>query len=316
MEEAGPSRILVVDDDERVGRHISELLQRAGYRVDLAADGQRALRLVEECRPDLVVLDVVMPGMGGLEVLRILKSPQDQNFLPVILLTGESDMDSRLLGLKLGADDYLTKPADAKEVLARIETLLRIKRLHDQVAGSRGDLEDASLIDTVTGLYNDRYLKTRLCDEFERAERYNEPLSYQALVIEDFEDLRRELGQARINKIVLEVAAIIHACVREFDEVVRSADNRFVILLPRTHFTGSMAISGRIWKAVRASRLNWTGRAKQLEVTFGVAFYPDRDVATAEQLTHKVEQAVSRAREQGPGRICLFQQTAYFFQPD
>ncbi len=316
MVEAETARILVVDDDEQVGHYFRVLLERAGYRVDLAADGRQALRQVEADPPDLVLLDVILPGLGGLEVLRILKSPKEVDFLPVILLTGDSDMDTRLHGLKLGADDYLTKPAKAEEVLARIEALLRIKRLQEQIASSRRELEDSALTDAVTGLYNDRYLEIRFSDEFKRAERYNEPLSCIEMVTESFDDLRGELGQAGIDELIKEVAAIIRAGVRDFDVVVRSAEDRFVILLPRTHFAGSMAVSGRIWKAVRANRLHWTGRAQQLEVTLGVAFYPDRNVFTAQQLKDKVEQAVIRAQEQGSGQICLFQQTAYFFRPD
>jgi len=310
------ARILVVDDDKQVRSFLEELLVEAGYAVELVSDGRTALGIVEREPPDLVLLDVVMPGMGGLEVLRIIKAPNDLRFLPVILLTGDTDIETRLKGLKLGADDYLTKPANSEEVLARIEALLRIKRLQDRITDSRRELQDAALIDSQTGLYNARYLELRLRDEFKRAERYNEPISCLVMVLEGWADAQAALGAERAGAVLKTVADLVRSGVREFDVVMRTDADRFVILLPRTHFAGSMAVAARLWNAVRTNRFQFPGRAKDLLVSIGVAFFPDRDVTSAEQLLAKVERALEKARAQGPGQICLFQQTAYFFTPD
>ena len=315
MRDGEQASILIVDDDSRVRTFLKNLLESKGYKVMWATDGQQALDRVEENRPDLVLLDVIMPRLGGLDVLRVLKSPEERQFLPVILLTGDTDLETRLQGLKLGADDYLIKPADSREVLARIEALLRIKRLQDQIAGSRRELEDNSLLDPVTGLHNAQYLKIRLADEFKRAERYNEPLSCILLCVENIIGLRKERGE-QFDEWFKGLAGVIRAGVREFDLVVRERDDRFVILLPRTHFAGSMAVASRIWTSVRTCRSHWTGQAGQLELSTGVAFYPDRDVTTQDQLIDKVERALDKARGEGLGYICLYQQTAYFFKPD
>ncbi len=310
------ARILVVDDDAQVRSFLEELLSEAGYEVELVSDGVAALKAVERASPDLVLLDVVMPGMGGLEVLRILKAPTDLRFLPVILLTGDTDIETRLRGLKLGADDYLTKPANSQEVLARIEALLRIKRLQDRIADSRRELQDAALIDPPTGLYNARYLELRLNDEFKRAERYNEPIACMLIQIEDWLGLSAALDPEQEAEVVKAIAGLVRSGVREFDVVMRTGADRFVVLLPRTHFAGSMAVAGRLWSAIRTNRFQLPGPANQLVVSVGVAFYPDRDVSTAEQLMEKVEGALVKARDQGPGQICLYQQTAYLFRPD
>lgn len=310
------TRILVVDDDAQVRSFLAELLAEAGYGVELVADGAAALKAVERNSPDLVLLDVVMPGMGGMEVLRILKAPTDLRFLPVILLTGDTDIETRLRGLKLGADDYLTKPANSAEVLARIEALLRIKRLQDRIADSRRELQDAALVDPATGLYNARYLELRLHDEFKRAERYNEPISCMLIQVEDWPTICEALEPEQIAEVIKAIAGLIRVGVREFDVVMRTGSDRFVVLLPRTHFAGSMAVAGRLWTAIRTNRFQLPGKAKQLMVSLGVAFYPDRDVNSAEQLMDKVERALGKAREQGPGQICLYQQTAYLFRPD
>ncbi len=311
-----PARILIVDDDARVRQYLRELIAEAGYRVDEVADGSAALARVERERPDLVLLDVVMPGMDGLEVLRFLKAPGEERFLPVILLTGDTDDETRLRGLRLGADDYLTKPANGREVLARIEALLRIKRLQDRLTASRQQLEDASLVEPVTGLYNARCLELRLGDEFKRAERYNEPLSCILLEIEALATLRAELGGRIDEQLFGPLAAVVRSGVREFDVVARSSAARFAVLLPRTHFSGAMAVAGRLWRAVREQRPHWPGAARTLQLVVGAAFFPDRDVDSGPALLAKAERALALARQQGPDRVCLLQRTAYFFQPD
>ena len=310
------AKILVVDDDERVRQYLKDLLEEADYEVVLVPDGTHALKKIETDHPDLVLLDVIMPGMSGLDVLRFLKSPQQTGFLPVIILTGDTDMDKRLKGLKLGADDYLTKPVNANAVMARIEALLRIKKLQDQMADSKKRLEDESITDPVTGLYNDRFLRLRLKDEFKRAERYNEPLSWISILVEDWDQVCSDLSEDAVIGVKRDLAGIIRAGVREFDIVVQSTDDKYSILLPRTHFAGSMAVAGRLWKSVMSSRKHWPGQARKLAITIGVAFYPDKDVATSRQLEQKVTTALEKARNEGKGQICLFQQTAYFFQPD
>ncbi|MFB7949070.1 response regulator transcription factor [Kitasatospora phosalacinea] len=123
-----PARILVVDDDPTVGEVVAGYLTRAGHRVDRAEDGQRGLDLAERHRPDLLVLDLMLPGLDGLEVLRRLRARPDRADLPVVLLTARGDEADRVLGLELGADDYVTKPFSPRELVLRVQSILRRAR--------------------------------------------------------------------------------------------------------------------------------------------------------------------------------------------
>ncbi|MGW2560400.1 response regulator transcription factor [Streptomyces sp. NPDC001514] len=114
--------ILVVDDDPTVAEVVTGYLERAGFAVQRAADGPQALRAAGERRPDLVVLDLMLPGMDGLEVCRRLRG---QGAVPVIMLTARGDEDDRILGLEIGADDYVTKPFSPRELVLRVESVLR-----------------------------------------------------------------------------------------------------------------------------------------------------------------------------------------------
>ncbi|MFD5279874.1 response regulator transcription factor [Streptomyces rubrogriseus] len=122
---ADPARILVVDDDPTVAEVVAGYLDRAGYRVDRAGDGPDALALAAGHRPDLVVLDLMLPGMDGLEVCRRLRG---RGPVPVIMLTARGDEDDRVLGLEVGADDYVTKPFSPRELVLRVESVLRRTR--------------------------------------------------------------------------------------------------------------------------------------------------------------------------------------------
>ncbi|WP_413760287.1 response regulator transcription factor [Streptomyces sp. MMBL 11-3] len=134
---AGP-RVLVVDDDPTVAEVVSGYLDRAGYRVDRAGDGPDALARAAAHRPDLVVLDLMLPGMDGLEVCRRLR---DRGPVPVIMLTARGDEDDRITGLEVGADDYVTKPFSPRELVLRVESVLRRTR----PAGPAGPLAAAGL---------------------------------------------------------------------------------------------------------------------------------------------------------------------------
>ncbi|MFG2717704.1 response regulator transcription factor [Streptomyces sp. NPDC048416] len=128
------SRILVVDDDPTVAEVVTGYLERAGHAVDLAADGPAALRAAARRRPDLVVLDLMLPGMDGLEVCRRLRADAP---VPVIMLTARGDEDDRILGLEIGADDYVTKPFSPRELVLRVESVLRRARTATTRPGPR-----------------------------------------------------------------------------------------------------------------------------------------------------------------------------------
>jgi putative two-component system response regulator len=133
LDDEPPAHILVVDDN-RPNRELMEAyLETDGYRVTSAANGNEAFRLVREIRPDLVLLDVMMPGVSGYDVCAALKADETTRLIPIILLTALGRLEDRLSGIEAGADEFLTKPCNKTELLTRIRTLTRVKRLNDQL---------------------------------------------------------------------------------------------------------------------------------------------------------------------------------------
>ncbi|MEV7025191.1 response regulator transcription factor [Kitasatospora sp. NPDC093558] len=130
--------MLVIDDDPTVAEVVAGYLTRAGHRVDRAADGAEGLALARSAPPDLLVLDLMLPGLDGLEVLRRLRASAEGAGLPVVLLTAKGDEADRILGLELGADDYVTKPFSPRELVLRVQSVLRRARAGAGPAASDG----------------------------------------------------------------------------------------------------------------------------------------------------------------------------------
>ncbi len=347
VEVSRPSRILIADDDRLARELLAGILRSAGHTVEAVEDGQAAVERVGQGGIDLVLLDVVMPRLSGVEACRLLKGMTLDSFLPVVLVTVKADTQSRVEGLRIGADDYVCKPYDETELLARVASMLRIKRLHEQVTVQKARFERLSVHDELTGLYNFRFLHTRLNEEFKRAERYHEPF---ACVLVDIDQLRavndmggRPAGDAVIRK----VADGIRRCVREVDVVARYGGEEFLVVLPSTHFAGSVVVAERISREtsgyavdptdaerratpsgppppatsgedggrVSMTDLRWAEGPRRITVSIGVALYPSRDVRSKDALIRAAEAALVQAKREGGNRICVFQQSGFIYSP-
>jgi diguanylate cyclase (GGDEF)-like protein len=333
IEEVRGASVLVADDDRVAMTMLSNILRKAGHQVHEVGDGQEALERVAQGGIDLVLLDVVMPRLGGHEACRILKGMTSDGFLPVVLVTVKTDTQSRVEGLKIGADDYVCKPFEEQELIARVNAMLRIKRLHDHVASQRARLEKLSIHDELTGLYNYRYLNTRLTEEFKRAERYHEPFACAVIDIDQLKAHNDGGGRVAGDAVIKSVADGIRRCVREVDVVARYGGEEFLVVLPSTHFAGSVAVAERIWREVRDRPLDalrrdapgemarsdggrWDeSRPLKASVSIGVALYPSRDVRTKDALLRAADAALSQAKREGGNRICVFQQQGYIYTP-
>jgi diguanylate cyclase (GGDEF)-like protein len=310
--------VVVVADDDRVTREaICGALRAQGYVVEAANDGQEAVEIVGRGGVDLVLLDVLMPRMSGIEACRIIKGMTGETFVPVVLVTVRTDTASRVEGLKIGADDYVTKPFEARELLARVEAMLRIKRLNDHLVNVRRKLERLSVYDELTGLYNYRYLHTRLGEEFKRAERYHEPLACAVVDVDHLAAHNEAGGQSLGDAIVKGVADIVRRCVRGIDVVARYGGEEFLVILPSTHLSGSVAVAERIWREARgrAFAAERGANPTRVAVTIGVALYPSPDVKTKSALLRAADAALMHAKRQGGDRICVFQQHGTIYAP-
>ncbi|MEM7447862.1 MAG: diguanylate cyclase [Myxococcota bacterium] len=309
------SVILVVEDDRHTRERLRTILTKSGYSVELQANGQGALERLSQGGVSLILLDIVLPGLSGYDLCRLIKSLTKDAFVPVVLLTAKSDSESRVEGLRIGADDYVCKPFDDRELIARVDNMTRLKRMHDDVAQARDRLEQLAIRDELTKLYNYRYLQTRLGEEFKRAERYHDPLACAMVDIDQFKRINDAHGHEVGDGVLAEVAERLRAGVRDIDVVARYGGEEFLMVLPSTHFSGALSVADRVWRNVGRVPFTLDGEESRVTVSIGVALFPSRDVKSKDELLKAADRALYQAKADGRDRICVYQHQGYIYRP-
>ena len=308
--------VVVAEDDRSTREELVRRLEAHGLRAEAFESGQKAIDRVSKGDVSLVLLDIIMPGLSGFDCCRLLKSMSQSAFLPVVMLTARTDTESRIEGLRIGADDYICKPFDDRELLARVDGMLRIKQKHDEVQKARAQLEQLAIQDELTGLYNYRYLHTRLAEEFKRSERYRDPLACAMVDIDHFKAINDKHGHDVGDLVLAEVARRLRGAVREIDVVARYGGEEFLLVLPSTHFSGALTVADRVWRAVSSTPFATNGTEQAVTVSVGVALFPSRDVKTKDQLIKAADRALYQAKSEGRNRICVFQHQGYIYEPE
>ncbi len=317
------AKILVADDSSVERAAARAALEEAGYAVMEAVDGQQALEVFARDRPDLVMLDVVMPRLTGLETCRILKAKAQGSYLPVIMVSTRNSVNARVEGLRSGADDYLGKPYDAEELRARVEALLRTRKVigersaKDKEAG-KGKPEAAAepaAAGAPAGRSANEAFRRRAEEEFDRAERYSDPLACLRVELDDFDALVARHSSEAVAGMIRSLRDVIETSVRKIDLVFRLDDRGYVLLLPNTHFPGALAVAERISLDSVKMRLD-ADPSYRATVSVGVSFFPNKDTHSVQDLLDLVGAALERARSEGGGKICLFQHQGYLYAPE
>jgi diguanylate cyclase (GGDEF)-like protein len=316
----------VADDDAVTRDLLAGILRATGYEVATCVDGQEAVERVGRGGVDLVLLDATMPRLSGLDACRVLKGMTSDGFIPVVISTVKTDPSSRVDALKIGADDYVCKPFEEGELLSRVAAMVRIKRLYDEMQHAKATLDRVSVHDELTGLHSYRYLHARLAEEFKRAEKQHEPLACCVLDVDRLKMHNDAGGRALGDAVLRGVAEVIRRSVREADVVVRYGGDEFLVVLPATHFAGSLSVAERIWRDVAAIDWGTPGFASEdsgpssrpfarATVSVGVALYPTRDVRARDALLKAADAALLHAKREGGNRICVFQQQGFIYTP-
>ena len=308
MENSG-FKILVVDDslvNQAVLRNIltSETAalrgaENAPYIIEVANAGPEGLEKARELKPDLILLDIIMPGMSGFEVLAQLKETQETWSIPVIIITGLEDAANEEKGLVLGAVDYITKPFKEAVVLARIKN-------HRLIVEQMRMIEHQSLFDPLTNIMNRRSFNFQIDGLWSYAIRKQEPLSVIMSDIDHFKKFNDTYGH-QIGDLVLQIVAkaISSALKRASDQVFRWGGEEFTVLLPTTPIEGAAQVAERIREAVENAGIPY-GDGPPLKVTasLGVASTVPGVDDVIEDFVKKADTAMYTAKESGRNRVC------------
>ena len=300
---ADETRVLVVQAEPSERAFQKSLFAEAGMSVVEACSGSEALDYLATDHPDLVVLGRMLPDMDGLDLLPRLKS-SELDFLPVLVASHRSETAERVRGLQLGADDYISRPCDPAELLARARALLRTKQTHDRIRKLQLTLEQMVVSDPLTGLHNRRFLMDRLLQEMQRSDRHGEPLAFAMIDLDGFKTINDLYGHVLGDKVLRAVGNAISRSIRVSDIAARYGGDEFAVILPQTPPEGAMRVCERLLRAIsEAGFQDDSGKIFRVTASLGLAYYPADDVETPEDLVHCADGALYGAKRSGKNRF-------------
>jgi diguanylate cyclase (GGDEF)-like protein len=291
------SKILVVDDDVFSAALIDHTLRTAGFMSSFVHSGEQAMHRIEEELPDLIVMDVMMPEMDGFELCRRVRSHPALQFTPIIFVTRKGDVEQRIRGLEVGANDYVAKPFEPAELVARVRSHLQRLSL----------LREMAIRDGLTRCFNHRFFKLRLDQEMARAKRYDQPLSVAMIDIDHFKRINDELGHATGDHVLSHLADVIHASVRSTDVVARYGGEEFAVLMVHAGAAESTIVGNRIRQRVEGhpfvpgDAVATSGAIQRLTVSIGLTEMALDD--TPASFLERADQAMYDAKRGGRNNL-------------
>ena len=299
--------ILIIDDSPTQRAEILNVLKRenpAGRFLE-AVDGISGLKQALEHPLDLILCDLEMPGLDGFKFLAMKNAQERLQDVPVIILTGHDRQEIKTRGLEQGASDYLIKPFDPGELLARVRIQLKIKHLQDELRHRNELLHQLAITDPLTGLANRRSLMESSRREFERTQRSGTSLALVMLDLDHFKRINDTYGHQRGDEVLAAVAKRLKEGVRPYDLAARYGGEEFALLLPDTRAEEAALIAERHRTTLNQLRFDGELRNLRVSASFGVAASPGPGVAALEDLFRIADAALYQAKEQGRNRVAL-----------
>lgn len=302
IEESG-AKALVVDESREDTLLLIKMLSDAGFQVVQAGSGGDAVKKALADPPDLIILGMVIPDLDGPQACARLKELKETEFVPVIITNPSSEFADKLRSIEAGADDILTKPINRLELIARARSLIRKKRLNDELKSNYLRASELADTDGLTGLSNHRSFQKHIEQEVLRALRYGRPVSLLMADIDHFKSYNDRHGHPEGDALLVKVADLIKGGLRNTDIAARYGGEEFAVILPETGKEGAMVAAERLRESIES--YPFPGRGDQpsgrLTVSVGVATYPD-DADSAVRLVARAEENLYRAKEEGRNR--------------
>jgi two-component system cell cycle response regulator len=297
--------ILLVENDEKDSHLLQAQLYGQPYEIKCVQSGEEALSVIQREKIDLVLLDLLLPGMDGFTVIKRLKEPEETRNVQIVAVTSLQDTESRIRGIELGVDDYLVKPINGYELKVRLNALIKKKAYVDKLCSGYRSAVHSAITDKLTGLYNYAYFTIFLENEIKRAKRHDHALSVIMLDMDGLKEINDDLGHLAGDQILREFGKLLSANVREIDLCFRYGGDEFVVVLPYTGLEGALLTAQRI-REVIANHAFPAGEAqgsRRVTASMGIAGYPFH-AASVDELIRKADEALYEAKRKGKNRVC------------
>lgn len=303
--------ILVVDDISTNLKLLRLILEPIGYSLAFAKGGYQAIEKVKASKPDLILLDLMMPEINGLEVCKQLKSDPEYANIPIIFITASNEQEHIVKAFELGAVDYINKPFKRAELFARIRNHLLLKHTIDKLKSTQIELKNAlaevqkiANTDPLTKALSRRRLFNLGYQEFNRVSIYGKALSILLMDLDNFKKINDNYGHQAGDKALCRVVKSIKNTIRNVDFLGRYGGEEFMAILPETNGKKALILAEEIRKMVSSNIIKTEKGSILLTISIGVSTYSAKD-QSLDDIISRADKAVYQAKQQGRNKCCL-----------
>jgi diguanylate cyclase (GGDEF)-like protein len=291
--------ILIVDDDKNVRNTMNEYVIAAGYSSRAVSCAEEALDLLESNTFQVVITDIILPAMGGLELTKTIKKDNDSD---VIVMTGYSDDYSYEEAINIGASDFVIKPVRLEELMLRLRRVLKERQLTKERTRMMEKLQRLAITDGLTKLYNSRSFYSQLELEVDRFNRYGHPLALLLLDIDYFKKYNDAYGHLEGDKVLVRFSQIIKSCLRANDSAYRYGGEEFTVILPETGAEEALTVAQRIRANLEEEVFSpENGGNVTVTISIGVTeYHAKEELATFIQ---RADKAMYHSKQNGRNRV-------------
>jgi diguanylate cyclase (GGDEF)-like protein len=291
--------ILVVDDEQAHTILLAELLKKSGYAVDTANDGFKALAACRVRTPDLIILDLHMPLMGGIEVLNRLRADDKTRAIPLIFIGNKNEASPKVITEDATDEDILLKPFEPNELLSRIKTTLKQKALVDQLREKEGQLQELAITDPVTSMKSSRFLHEFLVTTIKQSRRYRVPFTLIVAEVDKKEELKERLGQKGSDELLAQVAQHITKQLRDSDIIAKSGPFELTMVLTVTDSNGAIEVAERLRNQLKEKSFAVDSQSVSVTLSLGICQYSEKMDNEGKIILSHAYAALSQARANG-----------------
>ncbi len=303
--------LLIIDDSALIRQQVADTMAEnfLFQKVLQARDGVEGFKLLVSNEVDLILCDIEMPGIDGLKFLALLQSREDLKEKPIIMLTSHDDIATKVRGLESGASDYITKPFEPQELVARLKVHLQLKTLQDELRRSNRLLLELAQTDPLTRLCNRRSLTEMLENELNRCQRNATPCSLIMADIDHFKQVNDQYGHQAGDDVLVTVADLLREQLRPYDLAARYGGEEFCLVLPETSLTQAEEVAERIRKRVENYTFKGATADLHLTISLGVATLSGESEQSENKLIRLADEALYLAKNNGRNRVEAIEDT-------
>ncbi len=291
--------ILIVDDEVGVRDSMQEFIEMAGFKPAIASSAEEAIELIQSNSIQVVITDIMLPGMGGLELTRLIKKEHDSD---VIVMTGYSGDYSYEEAINMGASDFVIKPVRLEELLLRLKRVLKERDLTQERVRMMKKLQKLAITDGLTKLHNSRSFYSQIEVEVDRFNRYKHPLSLLLLDIDHFKHYNDTFGHLEGDKVLWRISQIIRSCLRKLDTAYRYGGEEFTVILPETTCEEARNVAERIRNAVKTEKFDpETENDITITISIGVTQYSPEEELSA--FIQRADKAMYSSKQNGRNKV-------------